>query len=1426
MNVDEIEQDINSLYNYRESLLDNKKVKHLMFYSKIYKRQWKNTKNLFTNRSSLFIDLKQILSSNIFRSKRLFNENVNNKIDLFIIGQIIKQYSNTKYLSLDLLNKNKLTSSLLVGDNSLASRMLTTDEESKKLIFSKFKITLGNSEALNEKNLVSKIGLLDRGKISVEQQSLLTDVFNTLIVRPETEEIAKDLFRYFALKDGFRFRSNSVSKALPSYLFEELSDILNFATTELDKPEHLLKKETIYNSIIRVFFTNINNKRFLKKNRKGQKLIDMFPSGSKLDITKVGDFPVIIKSDTFNSYVFISSGILYKLVNNTGDSFTYSASLFFGNKDVEDMFDFGKFIAVEEFQRKYNNQSKQYDAPSNVEKVLDSYKELIKQGNLDSFVLDEFNYLNSFVESGETVEALEIPVNIISSEDKKEKPESINEIYNNLEQKTETGNVKIIKGINKTNYKSLLPEGSLYSMRLNSKTHFGNPFSSDSTLVVSQGLFKTYSTQESVEKYIDWLTNDNFIYNDSFGVMYNNIELERRDWIRNQLKSGVHKGKDIIYFKELGEPSHANALDYLTNKYDWNISNNKNVINNQNTQVQDNVSENNLDITTLLTNELTDTEKFEFKEHGTYYRFEKDTNGNLSKGEYKQGDNGEWKSLSEKNIEPKFKELSEKITVESYNVRGNTFNFERKGSEIISGTMITPSGETIIENLQESYNLVINMSKKSDIGIKTLRKTESKIHEGDINNDIIKETATIIYHMNSQQQEAFNNVKKIIDDYVAKPVYVTENDLKDFHNFNNSVLDRIKIPKKLYDNMYGITGGGGTGKTTMGEAIKNYYKKASRYNPSVKLAFFAAPTHQASTVLQESLGVDSEKPNVGDVYTYASLVGTRPGEDNNFKLENTYYYSRNKQVKPILGINTHFIIFDEASMMGQEYLNLLYERLKFQLNDSSTSVQIPLMLFLGDTQQLPPINKGSNGYALGPISLSIFSDSKKSTLLTEIKRSSNSFFVDIFNSLGKEIKTNINNHLHDKPQEDNDFTTYDNLTSESKNGLFIYNSNDEFIDDYVDELVKNTNPKNAFYVHYNRVENPVTISLAKKIREKFMEKIYGTNEHLKNIMSVNDFIDNFLNNQNLNSLNDFLNNDSISLSSILSAHKIQGIREYIYGDYVQFDGKQELKTTNVSIPLDNIFNKDGLLFNTVYDNTSGFRIDNKRNVATFEEGVFKPSSRYLVKDIVQNKLKNSDFIQNILSKLSKETDLFNNVSLSRVVGTNAYDKEFVMETTVLYNRQNRLRAYSNPLGLTVKKESHYDKDLRKSYITVTLVSNKDVIDDNVSKENALFNMKFEATNDNIESMNQFLSYLGTSLDGVSSKFTTFVNPFITSYIGSTHTVQGGAYDKIFVSEKNILGQTEAEKETIIASLYTALTRAISEIRLLTEKKVLGCTPSF
>ena len=129
-------------------------------------------------------------------------------------------------------------------------------------------------------------------------------------------------------------------------------------------------------------------------------------------------------------------------------------------------------------------------------------------------------------------------------------------IYSKLGNKTQSDNVLIkpwseLKDATKaiSNFNN-----QVISTRIkNSNEHFGNPFSHEPA-GKAQGLIKTETIQEAVEKYIDWVINS---------------KDERAQWIRNQLESGELKGKPILYYKELGEPSHATALDYLINKYDW-----------------------------------------------------------------------------------------------------------------------------------------------------------------------------------------------------------------------------------------------------------------------------------------------------------------------------------------------------------------------------------------------------------------------------------------------------------------------------------------------------------------------------------------------------------------------------------------------------------------------------------------------------------------------------------------------------------------------------------------------------------------------------------------------------------------------------------------------------------------------------------------
>jgi hypothetical protein len=126
------------------------------------------------------------------------------------------------------------------------------------------------------------------------------------------------------------------------------------------------------------------------------------------------------------------------------------------------------------------------------------------------------------------------------------------EIYSKLNRKTSSGHV-LLRGVyDQKGVEEAEQIGGIFSMRVKgSEHHFGNPFTSDHRIAMKDNLITVNSTEEAVISYISWVLNS---------------EDDRAKWIRNEIISGKHKGKPIIYYKELGEPSHANALDYLINE--------------------------------------------------------------------------------------------------------------------------------------------------------------------------------------------------------------------------------------------------------------------------------------------------------------------------------------------------------------------------------------------------------------------------------------------------------------------------------------------------------------------------------------------------------------------------------------------------------------------------------------------------------------------------------------------------------------------------------------------------------------------------------------------------------------------------------------------------------------------------------------------
>ena len=125
--------------------------------------------------------------------------------------------------------------------------------------------------------------------------------------------------------------------------------------------------------------------------------------------------------------------------------------------------------------------------------------------------------------------------------------------YNSIGNKTESGNVKIVDDI----FAHKDDKNIITAFRVNKNLGFiqsfikynaiGNPFN-----------WQKVGVETATTDFIKWLIGQDFT----------NYEQEYRNLILSNIEN--LKGKTIEYYKELGRPSHATALDYLINKYDWN----------------------------------------------------------------------------------------------------------------------------------------------------------------------------------------------------------------------------------------------------------------------------------------------------------------------------------------------------------------------------------------------------------------------------------------------------------------------------------------------------------------------------------------------------------------------------------------------------------------------------------------------------------------------------------------------------------------------------------------------------------------------------------------------------------------------------------------------------------------------------------------
>ena len=222
----------------------------------------------------------------------------------------------------------------------------------------------------------------------------------------------------------------------------------------------------------------------------------------------------------------------------------------------------------------------------------------------------------------------------------------------------------------------------------------------------------------------------------------------------------------------------------------------------------------------------------------------------------------------------------------------------------------------IVINYQIEYDYFDNMLLELENDLKII-KLDNNNYQLFIYNKAEKTIVKRLTYLNNKE------------DYVFKPDYL-EKKIKDFEKNNNITYDekqRLAILNAFLKNILIITGGPGTGKTTILKSIVSLYEEIFKLKDIEEEVALLAPTGRASKRIMEATLFKAST-----IHRFLKW-----NKDTNKFQVNEYNKS-----------DVKFVIIDEVSMLDTLLLESLLNGLKYDTK----------IIFIGDVNQLPSVGAG------------------------------------------------------------------------------------------------------------------------------------------------------------------------------------------------------------------------------------------------------------------------------------------------------------------------------------------------------------------------------------------------------------------------------------------------------------------------------------